>query len=507
MRQGAAGPLLLALDAGTTGVRGLLLDARGTPRAQAYREVLPRYPAPGQVEHDPEALVAASVEVLRAAAEDAPPGAVRGLGIATQRGTAVVWDAATSRAVHPAISWQDARAAARCQALMSEGFFVSPLAAARGLSLVSAGSVVRRPGAGCTLVRIVVRVECVRCGVGAGRVRCGTVDAWLAWRLSGGRVFATDASNASCSGFYDLLTRGWSAGLLEAMRVPAAALPAIVDSSGVLGEVAVDGLPRVPIAALVGDQQSATMGQLRLAPGEVKITYGTSAMVDLNAGPEPLFATTGAYPLVLWQLGGTPTFCLEGTAITAGAAITWLRDGLGVIAAPEESAALAASVPDTGGAWVVPAFQGLGTPYMDTAARAVIGGLSRATTRAHVVRAVLEGIAWRCREVYDALRADTPYPQPATLRADGGAAANDVLLQLQADALGIPVERPTVIQAGALGAAYLAGLATGVWQSTAELAGAWRRDRVFEPRLDAATREARFDLWRNHVRAARQEGS
>jgi glycerol kinase len=489
MRQGAAGPLLLALDAGTTGVRGLLLDARGTPRAQAYREVLPRYPAPGQVEHDPEALVAASVEVLRAAAEDAPPGAVRGLGIATQRGTAVVWDAATSRAVHPAISWQDARAAARCQALMSEGFFVSPLAAASKIEW------------------ILDRVDAERGAVRAGRVRCGTVDAWLAWRLSGGRVFATDASNASCSGFYDLLTRGWSAGLLEAMRVPAAALPAIVDSSGVLGEVAVDGLPRVPIAALVGDQQSATMGQLRLAPGEVKITYGTSAMVDLNAGPEPLFATTGAYPLVLWQLGGTPTFCLEGTAITAGAAITWLRDGLGVIAAPEESAALAASVPDTGGAWVVPAFQGLGTPYMDTAARAVIGGLSRATTRAHVVRAVLEGIAWRCREVYDALRADTPYPQPATLRADGGAAANDVLLQLQADALGIPVERPTVIQAGALGAAYLAGLATGVWQSTAELAGAWRRDRVFEPRLDAATREARFDLWRNHVRAARQEGS
>jgi glycerol kinase len=198
-----------------------------------------------------------------------------------------------------------------------------------------------------------------------------------------------------------------------------------------------------------------------------------------------------------------PTFCLEGTAITAGAAITWLRDGLGILTRPEESAALAASVPDSAGVWVVPAFQGLGTPYMESAARAVVGGLSRATTRAHVVRAVLEGIAWRCREVYDALRADAPYPPPATLRADGGAARNDVLLQLQADALGLPVERPAVVQAGALGAAYMAGLATGVWASTDELHATWRRDRLFEPRVAPAEREERFAAWQNHVPAAR----
>jgi glycerol kinase len=234
----------------------------------------------------------------------------------------------------------------------------------------------------------------------------------------------------------------------------------------------------------------------------VKITYGTSAMLDLNAGPEPLFATTGAYPLVLWQRDGVTTFCLEGTAITAGAAVTWLRDGLGIIATPEESAAVAASVADTGGVWAIPAFQGLGTPYMETAARAVIGGLSRGSTRAHVVRAVLEGVVWRCREVYDALRADTPHPVPATLRADGGAAANDVLLQLQADALGLPVERPTVLQAGALGAAYLAGLAVGVWRSTDEVAGAWRCERTFEPRVGPDERETRFAAWRRRVQAA-----
>jgi len=485
MRQGAAEALVLALDVGTTGVRAILLDATGTPRAGSYREVLPVCPAPGLVEHDAEALVAAVQEVLGAVLREAPSQDVRGLGIATQRGTAVVWDAASGRAVHRALSWQDGRTAARCGALMADGLFVSPLAAATKVEW------------------ILDRVDPDRSAVRAGRLRCGTVDAWLAWRLSAGRISATDASDASCSGFYDLLTRGWSAAILDTLRIPAAALPAIVDSSAVLGRLALPGMPSIPLAALVGDQQAGMMGQLRLHPGEVKITYGTSAMVDMNAGAEPIWSTRAAYPLVLWQRAGVPTFCLEGTAITAGAAITWLRDGLGVLATPEESAALAASVVDAGGAWAVPAFQGLGTPYMDPSARAVVGGLSRATTRAHVVRAMLDGIAWRCREVYDALRADAPHPPPETLRADGGAARNDLLLQLQADALGLPVERPSVIQAGAVGAGYLAGLATGVWGSVDDLGTAWRRDRVFEPAIGASEREERFAAWQRHVVAAR----
>src|SRR5262245_16731690 len=489
MRQEAAEPrsepLVVALDEGTTGVRALAVDAAGGVRGEEYREVLPACPAPGLVEHDPEALLRATLEVTTRVLGAAGAGRVQAIGLATQRGTAVVWDAATGRAVAPALSWQDGRTTSRCAALMAEGIFVSPLAAATKIEW------------------ILDRVDPDRAGVRDGRLRCGTVDAWLAARLTGGRVFATDGSNASCSGFYDLLTRDWSPAILDALRVPRSALPAIVDSSGILGRVDAPGVPPLPLAAIIGDQQAAMMGQLRVAPGEVKITYGTSAMVDLNAGPEPIWSTHAAYPLVLWQRDGVPTFCLEGTAITAGAAITWLRDGLGVIATPAESAALAGSVPDAGGAWAVPAFQGLGTPYMVTTARAVIGGLSRATTRAHVVRAVLEGIAWRCREVYDALRADAPFPPPATLRADGGAARNDVLLQLQADALGLPVERPAVVQAGALGAAYPAGLATGVWSTTDELARAWRRDRLFEPRLDAGTRDERFADWRRHVAAAR----
>lgn len=486
MRQGPRESAVLAIDAGTTGVRALRIDARGTPAAETYREVLPQHPAPGLVEHDTEELFAATLDVVRRAlADDA--GAVRGVGLATQRGTAVVWDAATGRAVHPALSWQDCRTAARCADLMTQGLFVSPLAAATKLEW------------------LLDRVDPDRRGVSAGRLRCGTLDAWLAWRLSGGTISATDASNASCSGLFDLIGRDWNAPLLDVLRIPAAALPVIVDSGGVLGALGGDGVPRLDLAAIVGDQQAAMMGELRIAPGEVKITYGTSAMLDLNAGPEPLWSMQGTYPLVLWRRGGVDTFCLEGTAITAGAAVTWLRDGLGLVATPAETATLAASVPDAGGAWAIPAFQGLGTPYMDSAARAVLGGLSRGTSRAHVVRAVLEGIAWRCREVYDALRAECPYPAPASLRADGGAARNDVLLQLQADALGVPVERPTVLQAGALGAGYLAGLATGVWRDVDELHAAWRRERTFEPRIGADERETRFAAWRRHVTAARDE--
>jgi glycerol kinase len=491
MRQGARGSTdacVLALDVGGTGVRALLLDAGGVVRARAYREVLPHTPAPGLVEHDPETIVSAAHHVMAEALAGVPAGRVRALGLATQRGVAVVWDAASGRAVYPALSWQDGRTVERCRALLAEGVFVSPFTAAPKIEW------------------ILDRIDPTRAAAAAGQLRCGTLDAWLAWRLTAGRVDATDASNASCSGFFDPVTGSWSTAVTEALHVPPRALPAIVDSSGLVGTIGpLPGVPALALGALIGDQQSAAMGQLRLAPGEVKITYGTAAMLDLNAGNEPLWSSHGTYPLILWRRGGRLTYCLEGNAITAGAAVTWLRDGLGILASPAESQDLAASVPDTAGVWAIPAFQGLGTPYMDPRARAVVGGLTRAATRAHVVRAMLEGIAWRCREVYQALRADCPYPAPATLRADGGAAGNDVLLQAQADALGVPVERPVELQASALGAGYLAGLAAGVWSSAAELERVWRRDRLFEPRLGADERETRFAAWHTHVRAARED--
>ena len=478
-------PLVLAIDAGTTGVRALVVDDRGRLVTERYRETLPDHPAAGLVEHDPEALWAAVVGVAGDALRGLDVERVRGLGITTQRGTALVWERASGRAIHPAISWSDARAEARCVDLMGQGILVSPLMAASKIEW------------------ILDRADADRSGIESGRLVCGTLDTWLAARLSGGRVFATDPSNAVPSGFYNLVTRGWDEAVLAALRIPRRAIAEITDTNAVLGRVAADGLPLLTIAALVGDQQAAMMGQLRLRPGEVKISYGTAAMLDLHAGTDILWGGGGAYPLALWQRDGVLEFCLEGTAITAGAAITWLRDGIGIIASPDESATLAASVPDSGGVWAVPALQGLGTPYLEPAARAVVGGISRATTRAHIVRAVLEGVAWRCREVYEALRADCPHPAPSVLRVDGGMARNDVLLQAQADGLGIAVERPAVLEAAALGAAYLAGLATGVWNDTTELARAWKCDRAFEPRVGADEREARFAAWQAHVSAAR----
>src|SRR5262245_2751697 len=489
MRQGAARECVLALDVGTTGVRALVVNEAGTVVGEAYREALPHAPRPGLLEHDLDVLLAAVTGVLGAATAGVPAGAIRGFGLAAQRATAVVWETATGRPVHPAISWQDQRAAARCARLLEEGVFVSPLTAATKLEW------------------ILDRVDADRRRVEAGKLRCGTLDAWLVTRLLGEGTFVTDGSHASCSGLYDFATTGWSETIAAALRIPLAAVPTIVDSSGVLGRIAPTfAAADAPFAAIIGDQQGAMMGQLRLDPGEIKITYGTAAMLDLNAGTTPLFSVSGAYPLVLWRRDGAPTYCLEGTAITAGAAITWLRDGLGVVAEPADCDRLASSVPDSGGVWAIPALQGLGTPYMDAGARAAVGGISRGTTRAHVVRAVLEGIAWPCREVYDALRENCPYAPPATLRADGGAARSDVLLQAQADALGIPVERATVLQASGLGAAYLAGIATGVWQNPRELAGTWKRDRLFEPRIDRTEREGRFAAWRRHLEVVRSHG-
>src|SRR4029453_4094965 len=433
--------LCLALDVGTTGVRALLLDETGAVAGQAYRETLPICPAPGLVEHDLESLLRALLSVVRSVIEGVNSGRVRALGLTTQRATAVAWDAASGRPLGPGLSWQDTRTQGRCHELMAQGLMITPLMAASKIEW------------------LLDRSDPDRSGVRAGRIRCGQPDAWLATRLTGGRVQATDASSASCTGLYDILGGGWNPAALDVLRIPEAALPSIVDSGGVLGAVGEEvGGGSVPLAGLIGDQQAGTMGHLRLAAGEVKITYGTAAMLDLNAGPEPLFSMHGAYPLVPWQ-----------------------RDG----------------------GWALPAFQGLGTPDLDAGARAVVGGLSRASTRAHVVRAVLEGIAWRCREVYDALRADSPHPAPESLRADGGAAANDVLLQAQADALGLPVERPEVLDAAALGAAYLGGLATGVWRDTDDLRHAWRLERVFEPRIGADERAARLQRWRGYVGAAR----
>jgi glycerol kinase len=477
-----AGRYVLAIDEGTTGVRALVVDSTGEIRGQAYLPIDTRYPGPGLVEHDAEKIWESTLQVIRGALGNArvAPGELAAVGVATQRATVVMWDAKTSRAVHTAISWQDQRTAARCEELQAQGHWVSPLASATKVEWLLANA---SSNGAC--------------------LRAGTIDSWLVWKLTGGRVHVTDPSNASCTGLYDYFGTGWDASLLGVLRIPEEILPHIVASSGTCGMTAASVLgAEIPVAGMAGDQQAAMFGQLCVEPGMVKATFGTSAMFNLHTGDSPAMPPPGTFPLVLWEVDGQRAYCLEGSAITAGAAIEWLAGGLGIIDIPADSDALARSVPDSGGVWAVPAFQGLGTPHMLPGARAVFGGISRATSRAHVARALLEGIAFRGREVLDTLVGAGLHTPLAALRVNGGAARNDFLMQALADVLGLPVERPTTIEAGAVGAGYLAGRAVGLWRDLESLYNTRRIDRVFQPAWSSAEREERWTRWQRGLQAA-----
>jgi len=480
---------VLAIDEGGTGVRAYVFDHDGREIAASYAEIGLACPRPGWVEHDPLAVWEQTLDVARAALAAGGIAArdVGAIGITNQRASAVVWDVDTGTPIYPAIGWQDLRTVERCDQLSRRGYIVSPLHSATKFAW------------------ILETVAGARQRAAAGKLRFGTIDTWIAWQLSGGGAYVTDPSNASCTGLYDFFTHRWDEGLLDALGLPLGCLATIVPTSAVAGTTSPSMFgTALPLAARAGDQQAAMFGQLRTEPGMTKITYGTSAMMDLNVGTSMRLSPHGAYPFVLWGIGDTITYCLEASAVTAGAAVQWLRDGLGIIADPSESETLAASIPDAGGAWCVPAFQGLGTPYLDPAARALIGGLSRATGRAEIVRAVLEGIAFRCREVLEALLADFDGGNLPVLRVDGGAARNDFLMQFQADVTGVPLERPQILEAASLGAAYLAGLATGFWRDLQDVARTWRRDRVFEPHTTVEQREERFARWKRRVEIARQ---
>ncbi|MCC6763291.1 MAG: glycerol kinase GlpK [Deltaproteobacteria bacterium] len=481
---------VLAIDEGGSGVRAYIFDHDGREVATAHSEISLLCPRPGWVEHDPLELWTRSLEVARAALKRAgiPATEIAGLGICNQRASALVWDADTGKPIYPAIGWQDLRTVEYCNDLGRRGYILSPLQSASKFSWVLENV----PGA--------------RARADAGRLRFGTVDTWLTWQLSGGTSHVTDDSNASCTGVYDFLTGGWDAALLESLHLPHASFPAIVSTSAIAGvtDTNLFGAP-IPLAARAGDQQAAMFGQLRIQPGMMKITYGTAAMMDLNVGPSIRLSPNGCFPLVLWELDGARSYCLEGSAVTVGAAMQWLRDGLGILSDVADSEAIARSVEDSGGVWCIPAFQGLGTPYLDPGARAVIGGLSRATGRAQIIRAVLEGIAFRCGEVIEALRADAPESTLDVVRVDGGAARNDFLMQCQADVTGVPVERPVVFDAACLGAAYLAGLATGFWRDVAELDRMWRRDKSFEPRWSSEERTERMARWKRIVELGRRQ--
>jgi len=484
-------PSILALDQGTTGSTALVIHQDGSVIGRGYREFTQFFPQPGWVEHDPEEIFRVSLEAIAdalAGAEERPAG----LGITNQRETVVIWDRRTLAPVAPAIVWQDRRTSARCRELKESGL-EGVLRARTGL--------VADPYFSATKLEWLLRDPALRRRASAGEIAAGTVETWLVAKLTGGRVHASDHTNASRTLLYDLASRDWHPELLHIFGVPREVLPTVVPSSGVVGETDPQHLGfSLPIAGLAGDQQAALFGQGCCTDGLAKNTYGTGAFLLVHRGatlPQP---PDGVLATAACGARGEPAYALEGSVFIAGAAVQWLRDGLGIIGTAPETEALARSVPDTGGVSFVPAFVGLGTPHWEPEARGTITGITRGTSRAHLVRAALEAIVHSSAELLAAMSAADGVRVPA-LRVDGGAAANDWMMQHQADILGIPVERPDMVETTALGAAGLAGLALGVWRTTEEFLGRRRFDR-FEPRMSAAEREARRDQWQRAVGAA-----
>jgi glycerol kinase len=490
---------ILALDQGTTGSTALVVDAEGTVCARGYAELPQHFPQPGWVEHDPEQIWRttghAAGQALAAAGIGG--GDVAAVGITNQRETAIVWERASGRPIHNAIVWQCRRTADLCEALKAGG--AEPLVRER------TGLVLDAYFSGTKIRWLLDHVPGARARATRGELAFGTVDAWLIWKLTGGRVHATDVTNASRTLCLDLKRVDWDPEMLALLEVPREVLPSIVDSSGVCAETGdVGWLPAgVPIAGIAGDQQAALFGQACYGVGSAKNTYGTGCFALLNTGEAPVASGHGLLTTIAWRIGGRTSYALEGSVFIAGAAVQWLRDGLGLVRQAAETQALAESVPDTGGVYFVPAFVGLGAPYWDPYARGTIVGLTRGTTRAHLVRAALEAIAWQSRDVLEAMAADAKVRLPA-LKVDGGAAANDFLCQFQADVLDAAVVRPTVIETTALGAAYLAGLGSGVWRSLDALAARHPIDRTFTPAMAAERRARGWEGWRRAVERARR---
>ncbi len=483
---------VLAIDAGTTGVTALVVTADGRVAARGYQEFAQHFPHPGWVEHEPAEIWAATLSACRDAVEAAPEP-VSAVGITNQRETAVLWDRRTLQAPRRAVVWQDRRTAAICDRLREAGH-EPRVAELTGLRLDPYFT-------GTKLTWIAENDPRSWQGVLDGSVAVGTVDAYLLARLTGGAVHATDASNASRTLLYDLTTQGWSAELCELLGVPVSALPQVLPSSGEFGRTDPDaflGLD-VPVAGIAGDQQAALFGQACFAPGESKCTYGTGSFVLVNTGAQPVRSDAGLLTTVAWDIGAGVVYALEGAIFVTGAAVQWLRDGLRVIATAAESEPLARSVPDAGGVVFVPALTGLGAPHWDPDARGTIVGVTRGTTRAHLARATLEAIAFEVRDVVDVMTSEAAVSVPE-LSVDGGAAANNLLCELQASTLQIPVRRPQVVETTGVGAAFLAGLATGVWSTTDELRQTWRLDRRFAP---GARDDASYLRWQAALDRAR----
>ncbi len=491
-------PVILALDQGTTSSRAIVFDHAGHIVSVAQQEFRQIFPKAGWVEHDPEEIWTTQLAVARQALEQAGLSAadVAAIGITNQRETTVVWDRSTGKPIHNAIVWQDRRTAGFCDSLKAAG---------HGPAIQQkAGLVIDAYFSGSKLRWLLDNVPGARARAERGELAFGTIDSWLTWKLSNGSLHVTDASNASRTMLYNIVTGDWDDDLLGWLGVPRAVLPVVHGSAEVLGCTA-DGLfaGRIPIAGIAGDQQAALFGQQCFERGLAKNTYGTGCFMLMNVGRQPVASKHQLLTTVGWRIGANTDYAFEGSVFIGGAVVQWLRDGLGIISSSADVEALAASVPDSGGVYLVPAFTGLGAPHWDQYARGLVAGITRGTTKAHLARAALEGIAFQVADVLDVMKADSGVTLDE-LRVDGGAAANGLLMQFQADILGVPVARPKVIETTALGAAFLAGLAVGFWSSPADLRHAWEIDRRFEPHMSADEAASRRRRWTKALERAKE---
>ncbi|MFV1985645.1 MAG: glycerol kinase GlpK [Gemmatimonadota bacterium] len=486
--------LLVAIDQGTTSTRAIAFDLAGRPKAMAQRELPQSFPNPGWVEHDAERIRDDAIACCRDVIAEAAAGAdaVVAIGITNQRETTVVWERATGRPIHPAIVWQDRRTADLCGELRAAGH-ESLVRERTGLLLDPYFSATK-------LAWILDNVDGARAAADRGDLAFGTIDSWLLWSLTGG-VHATDATNASRTMMLDIDSATWDPELLDLFDIPRSLLPGVRASAGHFGETSADLFgAAIPVRGTASDQQAATFGQAAFAPGMMKCTYGTGAFALLNTGQRRVDSQNRLLTTIAWRLDGRNTYAVEGSIFVAGATIQWLRDGLGIIDSAAETEDLARSVDDTGGVYLVPAFVGLGAPHWDAEARGALVGLTRDSGREVVVRAALEAVAYQTRELLDAMSADGAAP-PTALRVDGGLTANAWAMQFLADQLGVTVERPAVPETTALGAASLAGLASGVYRSMDDIAANWRLDVSWEPAMDEARRDRLYGGWQRAVRS------
>jgi glycerol kinase len=484
---------ILAIDQGTTGTRAIVYDRRGREVASAYEEFPQLFPRPGWVEHDPEAIWRSVQRTIQKALCRVAGASIAAVGITNQRETTVIWDRKSGRPVYNAIVWQCRRTARRCRELREDHGTVSLIRRRTGLPV--------DPYFSATKAEWILDRGGLRARGNAGRLAFGTADAWILWKLTGGRSHATDFTNASRTMLFDIDRRRWDRGLLDLFGVPEAVLPEVRPSSGEFGRtVRLGRLPAgIPITGMAGDQQAALFGQACFAPGTLKNTYGTGAFIILNTGRRRVTSRHGLITTLACGPAGEPVYALEGSIFVAGAAVQWLRDQLGLLRTSAESEAAAEAVKDNAGVYFVPAFVGLGAPYWNAEARGTIVGLTRGADRRHLVRAALEAMAYSTRDVLEVMRRESGL-RIRELRVDGGAASNDFLCRFQAGILGLPVLRPRTVETTALGAAYLAGLGAGLWSGTDEIRRFWALDRKFRPSLDKFRADALYQGWRDAVR-------